>query len=102
MLSQKNRRGSTVKRPPYIHIVPLLEILRAIKGHSTTKTKSIQHMYYQLIEEFDTETNILIDVPLDEIAQEHQKLAEILRKFRDDRIEFEFVGRAGHYGKIKI
>ncbi len=102
MLSQKNRRGSTVKRPPYVHIVPLLEILRALKGQSTTKTKSIQHMYYQLIEEFDTETNILIDAPLDEIAQEHQKLAEILRKFRDDRIEFEFVGRAGHYGKIKI
>jgi len=102
MLSQKNRRGSTVKRPPYVHIVPLLEILRAIKGHSTTKTKSIQHTYYQLIKEFGTETNILIDVPLDEIAQEHQKLAEILQKFRDDRIEFEFVGRAGHYGKIKI
>ena len=102
MLSQKNSRGPKLKRPPYIHIVPLLEILRAIQGHSTTKTKSVQHMYYQLIEEFETETNILIDIPLVEIAQGHQKLAEILQKFREDRIEFEFVGRAGKYGKIKI
>ena len=102
LLSQKNSRGSKLKRPPYIHIVPLLEILRAIQGYSTTKTKSVQHMYYQLIEEFETETNILIDVPLVEIAQGHQKLAEILQKFREDRIEFEFAGGAGKYGKIKI
>jgi uncharacterized protein (TIGR00375 family) len=102
LLSPKDERVSTIKRPPYLHIVPLLEILRAIKGHSTTKTKSVQNMYYQLIGEFENEINILIDVPLSEIAREHQELAEILQKFRRDQIEFEFVGRAGHYGKIKI
>jgi uncharacterized protein (TIGR00375 family) len=102
ILSRKNKRISTVKRPPYLHIVPLLEILRAIKGHSTTKTKSVRNMYYQLIKEFENEINILVDVPLSEIAREHLKLAETLQKFRDDQIEFEFVGRAGHYGKIKI
>jgi PHP family Zn ribbon phosphoesterase len=55
-----------------------------------------------LIQQFDNEIDILIDTPLASLKQHHPQLAEILARFRKDDIEFEFVGRGGWYGKIKI
>jgi PHP family Zn ribbon phosphoesterase len=63
---------------------------------------NVKKVYEALIQQFDNEIDILIDTPLASLKQHHPQLAEILARFRKDDIEFEFVGRGGWYGKIKI
>jgi PHP family Zn ribbon phosphoesterase len=99
LLALKSREVPLAQRPPYIHAVPLLEILKAMKRSNPMNVKKV---YGELIREFDDEINILIDAPLGDVRQQHPELAEVLERFRNDAIDFEFVGRGGWYGKIKI
>ncbi|MGA7076673.1 MAG: endonuclease Q family protein [Halobacteriota archaeon] len=99
LLALKNHEVSLARRPPYVHAVPLMEILKAMKQSERMNVKKV---YEALIQRFDNEIAILIDAPLTSVGQQHPQLAEILARFRKDAIDFEFVGRGGWYGKIKI
>ncbi len=99
LLTLKSHKVSLARRPPYMHAVPLIEILKAMKQSQRLNVKKV---YEALIQQFDNEIDILIDTPLASLKQHHPQLAEILARFRKDDIEFEFVGRGGWYGKIKI
>ena len=99
LLALKNSNTSTARRPPYLHAVPLLEILRAMKRSHYVNVKKV---YEALIKRFENEIAILIDAPLSSIRREHPPLADVLARFRKDDIDFEFVGRGGWYGRIKI
>jgi PHP family Zn ribbon phosphoesterase len=63
---------------------------------------NVKEVYEALIQQFDNEIAILIDTPLPSVKDYQPHLAEILERFREDAIDFEFVGRGGWYGKIKI
>jgi PHP family Zn ribbon phosphoesterase len=76
-----------------------MEILKAMKQ---SQRMNVKRVYEALIQRFDNEIAILIDAPLTSVGQQHPQLAEILARFRKDAIDFEFVGRGGWYGKIKI
>jgi PHP family Zn ribbon phosphoesterase len=82
-----------------VHAVPLMEILKAMKQSQPMNVKKV---YDALIQRFGNEIAILIDAPLTNVRQQHPQLAEILARFRKDDIDFEFVGRGGWYGKIRI
>jgi uncharacterized protein (TIGR00375 family) len=99
LLTLKSHKVSLVTRPPYLHTVPLMEILRAMKRSQRLNVKKV---YEELIQSFGNEIAILIDTPLASLRQHLPQLGEILARFRKDAIEFEFVGRGGWYGKIKI
>ena len=99
LLALKNNELSVARRPSYVHAVPLMEILKAMKQSQRMNVKKV---YDALIQRFDNEIAILIDASLANIEQLHPQLAEILARFRRDAIDFEFVGRGGWYGKIKI
>jgi uncharacterized protein (TIGR00375 family) len=99
LLTRKNDKVSSARRPPYIHTVPLIEILKAMKQSQRLNVKKV---YEALIQRFDNEIAILIDMPLPSVKECQPHLAEILERFRKDAIDFEFVGRGGWYGKIKI
>jgi uncharacterized protein (TIGR00375 family) len=99
LLTLKSDKVSLARRPPYIHVVPLIEILKAMKQSQRLNVKKV---YEALIQQFDNEIAILIDTPLASVKQHHPQLAEILARFRKDAIDFEFVGRGGWYGNIKI
>lgn len=99
LLSLKSDKVSSARRPPYIHVVPLIEILKAMKQSQRLNVKKV---YEALIQQFDNEIAILIDTPLPSVKECLPRLAEILERFRKDAIDFEFVGRGGWYGKIKI
>jgi uncharacterized protein (TIGR00375 family) len=99
LLTLKSDEVSSAQRPPYIHTVPLVEILKAMKQSQRLNVKEV---YEALIQQFDNEIAILIDAPLLSVKDYQPHLAEILKRFREDAIDFEFVGRGGWYGKIKI
>jgi uncharacterized protein (TIGR00375 family) len=99
LLALKNPNPAAARRPPYMHCIPLLEILRAMKRSQFMNVKKV---YETLIERFENEVAILIDVPLSTVRQEYAQLADVLARFRKGDIDFEFVGRGGWYGRIKI
>ncbi len=99
LLAAKSGKVSHVRRPPYMHVVPLLEILRAMKR---SQVLNVDRTYGELIDTFGTEMAILIDVPINDIEELYPRLATIIERFRHDKIDFEFVGRGGWYGKIKV
>ncbi|MGZ4921412.1 MAG: endonuclease Q family protein [Halobacteriota archaeon] len=99
LLAAKSTEVSHVQRPPYIHVVPLLEILRAMRrSHAFDITKA----YNELINTFGNEIAILVDTPISDIKCRYPRLAAIIERFRNDEIDFEFIGRGGWYGKIKL
>jgi uncharacterized protein (TIGR00375 family) len=99
LLTLISDKVSSARRPPYIHTVPLIEILKAMKQSQRLNVKKV---YETLIQQFGNEIAILIDTPLPSVKEYQPHLAEILERFREDAIDFEFVGRGGWYGKIKI
>ncbi|MGZ7199830.1 MAG: phosphotransferase [Halobacteriota archaeon] len=99
LLAARSNQISRAQRPPYMHVVPLLEILKAMKR---SQALDITKLYGELIDTFGNEIAILVDRPISDIDERYPRLAAIIERFRNDKIDFEFVGRGGWYGKIKL
>jgi uncharacterized protein (TIGR00375 family) len=99
LLALKRSKVALTPRPPYMHTVPLLEVLKAMKR---SQRINVKRLYEELIQRFKNEINLLIDTPLSGVREEYPQLADVLARFRNDDIDFEFVGRGGWYGRIKI
>ncbi len=88
-------------RPPYINAIPLIDIIRAVKGIKSTSTKTIKKMYDEIIKKLGPEFHVLIDLDIQEIQKYNEKIALIINAFRKDEIEY-LPGGGGTYGEIKI
>ena len=99
LLASMSSEVPLAQRPPYMHVVPLVEILRAMKR---SQPLDVKKTYNELIYKFDNEIDILVDRPIRVIRQDYPRLAAILERFRNDEIDFEFIGRGGWYGRIQI
>lgn len=87
-------------RPPYIHILPLAEILSLIYGKGVT-TVFVQNIWKQLVEKFGNEIEVLIYASLDEIETVDPKLTPVIKSFRDKSLLIR-PGGGGRYGKILL
>jgi uncharacterized protein (TIGR00375 family) len=89
-------------RPPYLDIVPLVEIIRKLKGVKNSKAKSVQNLYNQIISENESEFNILVDLDIEKLKKfENGKLATVINAFRTRKIEY-IPGGGGVFGEISI
>lgn len=86
-------------RPTYQYILPLAELLSVTHSKGIT-TKYVQTRYDNLIESYGSEIEILLDVPTEKIAQTDQRLAGIIKAYRDNCLEV-IPGRGGRYGQVK-
>ncbi len=87
-------------RPPYVMLVPLLEIVAEAIGSSVISKKS-QAVYDQLIEKFGSEFDVLLKTTREDIAHVHPKVAEAVEKVRLGDIIVE-PGYDGVFGVVKI
>lgn len=88
-------------RPPYVKLVPLMEILaESLKvGFSSQK---VLNEYDRLVTEFGSELDILLEIPIKKIAQfGGVKLAERVEKVRIGKIEVD-PGYDGVFGTVRI
>ena len=85
-------------RPPYIHILPLAEVISLIHGKGVT-TVFVQKIWKELVQKFGNEISVLIETSLDDIGSVDSKLAPVIKAFRDKTLHIES-GGGGRYGRI--
>jgi len=89
------------KRIPFKNLVPLGEIIADALG-CNTGTKEVEKEYKNLIENFDSEFNILLDVAKENLEKiTLPEIAEGIIRIREGKVIRE-AGYDGVYGKIRV
>ena len=100
-LAQRKDEEKPENAIPYINLIPLKEVIADVLN-TNTKTKIVENYYQILIQNFENEFNILIDVEPQEIAKiTDERIALGIEKMRKGEVFIE-PGYDGEYGKIKI
>jgi uncharacterized protein (TIGR00375 family) len=88
-------------QPPYVKLVPLLEIA-AESLSSTVLSQKSKDLYERLCRELESELHVLLRAPIADIEKVGgMKIAQGIAKVREGEIEIE-PGYDGEYGKVAI
>ena len=87
-------------RPKYVHLMPLAEIISAVYDKGVT-TKFVQGIWQKLIDNFQTEINVLINVNLDEIKRIDSSVSAAIESFRNNTVNI-VPGGGGKYGQLSF
>ncbi|MDD3574010.1 endonuclease Q family protein [Methanospirillum sp.] len=99
--AQSLSSGPITERPPYLHIIPLSEIIQRSIGMKSPLTRRCKDLYRQCIDHFGNEITILMDIPLEEIASIDNRLSSAIQSFREGKIII-YPGGGGKYGTFEI
>ena len=88
-------------RPPYVHVLPLAQIIQTVEGASSPNTKKCKAMYASFISIFGNEIAILIDSPIAEIQAVHPGVADAIAALRENRVVLH-PGGGGKYGTFSL
>jgi len=88
-------------QPPYVKLVPLLEIV-AESMHTTTASQKVKDMFVKLCEVFGSELDVLLKVSMKDIERVGgERIAEGVLRVREGNIVI-IPGFDGEYGKVSI
>ncbi len=91
----------TKKHPPFVKLVPLIEIIAESLDSTVTSEKALGK-FDGICKRFGSEMKVLLRTPISEISSlEGEKIAEGIGKVRRGDI-FVVPGFDGEYGKVKI
>ncbi|MFA4862109.1 endonuclease Q family protein [Methanoregula sp.] len=93
--------GTAHPRPPYLHVIPLAQIIQTMEGSSSPNTKKCRAFYTSFIETFENEIAVLIDVPVSEIRAVHPKVADAISALRSGTVTLH-PGGGGKYGTFSL
>ncbi|MFA6226178.1 MAG: endonuclease Q family protein [Methanoregula sp.] len=93
--------GAPRPRPPYVHILPLGQIIQTMEMASSPNTKKCKAIYASFIAAFDNEIAVLLDVPVAEIRAIHPKVAEAISALRSGTVILH-PGGGGKYGTFSL
>ncbi|NPB02253.1 MAG: TIGR00375 family protein [Methanopyri archaeon] len=88
-------------RPPYLHVIPLAEMIAKAVGVSSPTAKTVQVVWRRLVDEFGSEINVLIEVPVERIAKVDERVAGVVEAFREGTVRV-VPGGGGEYGRILL
>jgi uncharacterized protein (TIGR00375 family) len=93
--------GKIHTRPPYLHVLPLAQIIQTMEKASSPNTKKCKAVYASLISAFGNEIAVLIDVPVAEIRAIHPKVADAVGALRNGTVTLH-PGGGGMYGTFSL
>jgi len=89
-------------RPPYVHLIPLAEIITKAVGQRNPFTKTVTKIWNDLIDSVGNEIDILLDADMDKIYKVTiPAVAEAIQAFRDKKVII-IPGGGGQYGRIEL
>ncbi|PNX49126.1 MAG: phosphotransferase [Thermoplasmata archaeon M11B2D] len=89
-------------RPPYVHLIPLSEIIAKALGQHTPFTQSVTKRWDELINAFRSEITVLLDVDLTRISQVTiPAITAAIEAFRNHKVVI-IPGGGGKYGTIEL
>lgn len=97
--AQELAKGTATPRPPYLHLIPLGEIIQNILGTSSPLTKRCWTRYRNLITHLGTEIEILVDVPTEQIEEVDPEVAYAIFALRSEEVLLK-PGGGGRYGSF--
>ncbi len=100
-LAEQMSTGPMSPRPPYLHTIPLGEIIQTVLGTSSPNTRKCQALYDEFIACFGCEIAVLTDVAIGEIAQVNPGVAGGVEDLRSGRITLH-PGGGGKYGTFSL
>ncbi|MCQ8894463.1 MAG: endonuclease Q family protein [Methanolinea sp.] len=89
--------GHPAPRPPYVHMIPLAEILQRVLGVSSVRARSVLSLYNEFIGAFGNEISVLMDVPVSRCRTIHEGAAGALEALRNGKVRLS-PGGGGRYG----
>ena len=89
--------GEIRPRPPYLHIVPLGQIIQTVEGTSSPLTKKCRSVYDAFIATFGNEIDVLINAPVSGISAIHPGVAAAIDALRQNRVTLH-PGGGGKFG----
>jgi uncharacterized protein (TIGR00375 family) len=93
--------GEARPRPPYVHVLPLAQIIQTMEGASSPNTKKCKEIYARFIERFGNEIAVLIDIPVPELRAVHAGVADAIAALRSGRVTLH-AGGGGRYGTFSL
>ncbi|MCX6697262.1 MAG: endonuclease Q family protein [Methanoregula sp.] len=84
-------------RPPYLHIVPLGQIIRTVNGTSSPHTKKCRSVYDTFITTFGNEIEVLINAQINDIRTVDPAVADAIDALRTHRVTLH-PGGGGKFG----
>ncbi|NJF25436.1 TIGR00375 family protein [Thermococcus sp. Bubb.Bath] len=87
-------------RPPYLHLAPLAEVIAMVIGKGV-ETKSVRVIWERFLREFGSEIRVLVDVPVEALAEVHEGVAKAVWAYREGKL-IVVPGGGGKYGEIKL
>ncbi|MBN2110963.1 MAG: TIGR00375 family protein [Methanosarcinaceae archaeon] len=88
-------------RPPYLHLMPLSEIIMMALGHASISTKGVQCAWSSLLERFGDELNVLLHAEPESMDFVDQRIVDAIIAFREEKVVIH-PGGGGKYGWIEM
>ncbi len=86
---------------PFKKLVELDKIIAEILGIKSRTSKKVQEMYDNIVKEFKTELNILINEPIENLEKFNKIIAKGIERVRNGELIIS-PGFDGQYGEVKI
>ncbi|MFA5771715.1 MAG: TIGR00375 family protein [Thermoplasmata archaeon] len=89
-------------RPPYLHLIPLAEIIAKALNQKNPQSKAVFSEWSKIIEKFGNEVDVLVDRDIEEIqAVTRSEITRAIKLFREGKVIIH-PGGGGDYGKIEL
>ena len=89
--------GEIRARPPYLHIVPLGQIIQTVIGVSSPLTKKCRSVYNTFIDTFGNEIEVLTGVPVQDIRAVNPAVGDAICALRENHVNLHS-GGGGKFG----